>query len=231
MDKNNINNQINLINDTIIDTRFVLDDAKPFRGIFKTLLIWSVSNFIINIIFMTISNLAFYYGWIEFPIYFSFSRIFQITLYIIPIILYLICLKRIHMTLKEEKFLKTFIIIPVFISLYKLLYVISYYLNIDFLLVMVHAIPLDIIFMTFGLIQLYFYFKDKKIVLPIILSFVYTIFFSIIKIMCYAQEEVTSFLEVIIQIRNILAITSDYSIFLSVMMFISLYFLWKNNYE
>lgn len=231
MDKNNINDQINLINNTIIDTRFVLDDAKPFKGIFKTLLIWSISNLIINIIFMIITNLAFHYGWIEFPIYYSFARFFQITMFIVPAILYMICLKRIHMTLKEIKFLQTFLVIPIFISLFKILFPLSYYLNIEFLLIMIQAIPLDIIFMTFGLIQLYSYFKDKKLAVPIVLSFIYIIFFSIIKIICHAQQEVTPFLEFITQIRNILAMTSDYAIFLSAMIFISLYFIWKDNHE
>ena len=231
MDKNNINDQINLINDTIIDTRFVLDDAKPFKGIFKTLLIWSVSYFIINMILMTISYLAFHYAWFEFPAYSSFSQFFRIIMYVIPTILYMIFLKKIHMTLKEIKFLKTFFAIPAFISLFRILYPISYYLNTEFLMMIIDTIPLDIIFMTFGLIQLYSYFKDKKLAIPIVLSFIYIIFFSIIKIICHAQQEFTPFLATVAQIQNVLTPVTNYSIFLSAMIFISLYFIWKDNHE
>ncbi len=73
--------------------------------------------------------------------------------------------------------------------------------------------------------------SNKKIGFPIILSFMYIIFFSIIKIICYSQHEVIPFLDIVTQINNILTLISNYSIFLSAMVFISLFLIWKDNHE
>lgn len=221
--------KINLINDTMIDARFVLDDAKPRKGICKTLFSWCFSFFIISFILSIIPKIAQNSLWIESPNYFSIYRILMIFFYTIPPIVYVICMSRINMTLKENAFLRTFIYIPIFISVFKMLFPLSYYLNSNFLLSLYDTIPIDIIFLTFGLIQLYSYFKNRNIIIMIILSIMYIIFFSVIKIITFQQIELSTTLLFCMKIRNYIDVVNSYSIFLAGTMLISTFLIKHSN--
>lgn len=220
---------INLINDTMIDARFILDDAKPRKGICKTLLNWCFSFFIISLILSIIPEIAQYMQWIESPNYFSIYRLLIIFFYTIPLIVYIICMFRIDMTLKEIAFLKTFMYIPISISMFKMLFPLSYYLNFNFLLSLYDTIPIDMIFLTFGLIQLYSYFKNRNIIIIIILSIMYIFFFSVIKIITFQQIELSATLLFCMKIRNYIDVVNNYSVFLVGTMLVSIFLIKCSN--
>ena len=140
--------KLDTINNTIIDTKFILDDGKPYKGIYKTLFFWILSVFLSSIIISIIPYFALTYAWVEFEIYYTIFRIIYIVLFTIPILVYFISTKRMEMTLKELNFLNTFSFIPILISFFKLLTPLSYYLNVDFLLTLYNVIPID--FLLFG---------------------------------------------------------------------------------
>lgn len=218
----NPDEEIEMINNAIIDTRFVLDSAKPSKGIYKTLMYWCLSHFIISTVLSIVSALALNYGWIETEYYYPIYRISAIILYLVPSVVYLIYFKKTDMTLKEMNFLKMYSFIPICISLFKILFPISYYINVDFLFALYDVLPFDIVLIMFGLIQLYLYFEDKRYMTLIIGSGIYVIFYSIIKIICRADGELTEFMMILINIRNFLEDLNDYAIFIAIIMFISL---------
>lgn len=230
-DKETYQSNINLINETFADTRFVLDDAKPKNGICKTLFNWSISFFCVSFILSILPKIAQNLQWIESPTYYSFYRVFYIILYIIPIIIYILSTYKIKMTLKEQSFLNMFIYIPIFISIFKILFPIAFYLNVDFFLSLYSTIPIDIIFLILGLIQLYFYFKNRNIAILIVFPIIYIIFFSVVKIIGFQQIEVTAFTEFILKLKNIIDMINNYAIFQTVLMLITIFFIKRSNDE
>lgn len=218
-----------LINNSIIDARHVLDDAKPYNGIYKTLLYWILSYFSVSVILSLVSKIAEYNQWLESEYYFSIYRISTIVLFIIPVILYILSIYKIEMRLKEVSFLKTFSYVPLFISLYRILFPLSYYLNFDFLLALNNVIPMDVVFLTIGLFHLFLYFKDKKLFICIFLSVLYIISFSSINIILFqmSSEEITPLTSTLIEVTNYYQIINSYSLFVTIILLLSLLFIKK----
>lgn len=221
---NDYKTNIDLINNSIIDARYVLDDAKPCKGIYKTLLYWVLSFFTINAILSIIPNIAEYYQWLDSEIYYSAYRIMTIVLFLVPFGIYVLSLYKIDMRLKEISFLKTFLYVPLLTSLFKILFPLSYYLNFDFLLALQDVMPMDIIVLTIGLFHLYLYFKNKKFFILIFLSIIYIIIYSVIGIYLFqlSNTEINSLFMNLIQIKNCLFTFNDYSLVITVIMLLSL---------
>jgi len=175
---NDYKEKLDLINNSIIDARHVLDNAKPHKGIYKTLLYWIISYFTCSVILSIIPNIAEYYQWLDSETYYSIYRIMTITLFLVPVIIYVLSLYKIEMRLKEISFLKTFLYVPILVSLYRILFPLAYYINFDFLLALHDVLPMDIVVLGIGIFHLYLYFKDKKFFIPLSLSVIYIIFFQ-----------------------------------------------------
>jgi hypothetical protein len=221
---NDYKTDINLINNSIIDARHVLDDATPCKGIYKTLLYWILSFFTISAMLSIIPNIAQYYHWLDSDIYYSVYRIMTIILFLVPFSIYVLSLYKIDMRLKEISFLKTFLYVPLLTSLFRILFPLSYYLNFDFLLALQDVMPMDIIVLTIGLFHLYLYFKNKNFFILIFLSITYIIIYSVIAIYLFqlSNTEINSLFTNLIQIKNYLFIFNDYSLVITVIMLLSL---------
>lgn len=184
---------IALIENAMIDARFVLDDAKPSKGIQKTLLNWIISFSIVTIIIFLCNN--FVQNNIDSPnidMYFNAIRLLTIFLYIIPVGLYILSIFKIEMTLKEAAFLKTLIYFPILVYLIKILFPLSYYLNSEVLVSLYDIFPLDTLFLIIFLIQIFMYFRKNSYLFLIFISLLLAVCYSTLKMMIFQQQEITS---------------------------------------
>ncbi len=158
----------NLIDMTIGDTKYILDDARPIQGIYKTLFIW--------FLFYTCSTVTLLIFDSVFPVFyfkqginsgslnqfFSIKRTLTILFFITTLISYLILVLKIKMSLKEKDFLKLFFVFIVLYSLSRMIYPIAYYINPNILMNFNNALPLDLVRNIVALILLLNYMKDKR---------------------------------------------------------------------
>lgn len=215
-------NKLNTINNSIIDTKFVLDDGKPYKGICMVLLIWIVSVLLVSSVISAIPYLAFSLNWIESEMYYTIYRIAYIILVTLPVLIYYLSIRQINMTLKELSFLKIFSFIPVLISFFKLLTPLSYYLNVNFLLTLYNVIPIDFLLLGLGIYLLKCYFDLKPLNYVIIMITIYIIIFSSIKIITFQQNELTDLMLMVVNIRNIFDILHSFSITLFIFILLTL---------
>lgn len=150
---------LNIIERTDADTKYVLDDSTPSKGIYRVLLIWlllyTFSNILIYIadaIFMGANNME---------VVHTFTSITNLFFFSMMIIVYYWMTCRNDMSLKERDFLKMFSIFIILFSFSKMLLPISSYLNMDFLIQLYSSIPVDLIINVNVLLMLFQYFKNK----------------------------------------------------------------------
>ena len=67
------------------------------------------------------------------------------------------------MSIKENDFLKLYIIIPVLLAFTKIIFPLSYYLNTDILIGLINTVSLDLITLILSSLLLRFYFKDNHL--------------------------------------------------------------------
>lgn len=166
-------NKMDIINNGISDGKYFLDDTKPYKAILKTLLYWSISIFIKNLVlypFFTISQSNGFFGTSRYyAIFNTMSLIFECTSLLIYIYMYF----KTESSLKERDFLKLFSIVPIGIFLYHMITFLVVLYPIDFLFNIFYSIPLDIILTIIGLGIIYTYFKNKSSFILIIMIFIY----------------------------------------------------------
>lgn len=223
--------KLNAIHNAVSDTQYILDDARPSSGIKKVLCIYAIAPLIINVILYLISTISQSVGLWESENYFRAYRILNIILYIGLFILYYYCIQKVEMTLREKQFLKGFMIVPIFYSFTKLLYPISYYLNFDVLLMLYEIIPLDIIMLIVGLLQIYNYFKKKKYIYLTVITGVYLLVFTLVKIYVYGLLEDTTFNLFIVYFNLILYYINQYNIFFIVILLVAALMMKDEKYE
>ena len=147
------------IRDAQNDTRYILDDSTPKKGLIKTLTIWFLSYLIFSIILYFISN----YAMTSLnENLFSLVRVMTVILFLLTIVIYVISVYKIKMTFKEKDFLTFF---TCFIA-------ISYWLKADFLLSIFDSFPIESLVVILALFVLFNYFRTKTILLIILLNIV-----------------------------------------------------------
>lgn len=183
MENNKNKELINIIEQTIIDTRYIKDKETPYSNICKTFFFWtlfySLVSFIIYLYHIIGDNfLLFEKDW-----YYSISRVLNISLFSILLISYFVIFSKKSMSLKEKDFLKFYSIIPVFLVFTRIIYPLTYYLNTDILIGLYNTLSLDLLILIFSAFMINFYFKSKfsrnLILLNIIIYIANMIFFSI----------------------------------------------------
>lgn len=178
-----------LIKRTIDDTQYVLDDAKPIQGIFRTLRTWFMfylissllliigDTFLLPHLFELNSNLN------TMSLYFSFKRIMTIVLFIIPAITYWFTLLKHSMSVKEKDFLKSSSPFIMFFSLSRMIYPIAYYLNPTILLTFNNTLPLDLVVNLFLVLLLFNYSRSNMILATFVFNCIYLILNFISQVM------------------------------------------------
>lgn len=184
--------QLKLIKNTLVDTKFVLDDAIPVEGIYKVFSKWSFTYVICTIaLFLYTVLFRDSQAWWQ-TTYLSFYGFIYVLSYILPPLIYVKTLKETDMTLKEKTFLKSFIYIPFLLSVGRIFLPLAFSLNFEFLIVFFTMIPLDIFFCLFSFILLYNYLKNPKIKHLAIFTSGYLLFFIIIQTLMYENTEIIS---------------------------------------
>ncbi len=171
----------NLIDTTIRDTKYVLDDARPIRGIYKTLCIWFLfytgSTLVLLFTDSIVPMFFFKQGINALSLnqFFSMKRTITLVLFSTVIISYLISVFKIKMSLKEKDFLKLFSVFIVLYSLSRMIYPIAYYINPNILMNFNNALPLDLVVNVIAMILLVNYIKDKRFYGIILINSLYLV--------------------------------------------------------
>lgn len=173
-----------IIDKAIFDSKYISTDIPYQEGIFFVILVWTIlygaSSFLITIFDNTIlkhimlepNNLSLLQS------YYSFKRMMILFLFSLSIIGYFIALKNKDMTIKERDFMKYFSIFVVLISLSRMFFVLTFYVNTEMLLKLYDSLPLDLIVSIIAIYLLYQY-TNNKLVLIILLANILLFFFNI----------------------------------------------------
>ena len=95
--------------------------------------------------------------------FFPLIRILYISLFIFTLISFIYFINKTTMSIKENDFLKLYIIIPVLLAFTKIIFPLSYYLNTDILIGLINTVSLDLITLILSSLLLRFYFKDNHL--------------------------------------------------------------------
>lgn len=219
-----INEELELIQNTICDTKYVLDDASPSKGMRKLLSKWLFSFFVVNLLLFLIIQVSIQACFYGTEIYYSVYRISNILFLLIPVMIYFVFLKKINATIKEREFLSGFSINIILLSLIKMYPAISYYLNTDIMILFYDTIPLDLLVIFLSIFQMYKYFRDKSLIYLNIILFIYMILFIFIKSIAFNTANVNLLLSNMMSLIDYLTMFSVIPIFV----FGLLIFLLKN---
>lgn len=157
------------IRDAQNDTRYILDDSTPKKGLIKTLTIWFSSYLVFSIILYFISN----YAMTSLnENLFSLVRVMTVILFLLTIVIYVISVYKIKMTFKEKDFLTFFTCFIAIMAFIRMIFPISYWLKADFLLSIFDSFPIESLVVILALFVLFNYFRTKTILLIILLNIV-----------------------------------------------------------
>ena len=215
---------IDLINYTIADTNYVKDFATPYYGIFKTLLYWismyTISSFIL-FFYQYFGNLYSLYlnNW-----YFPLSRLLNIFLFSMSLLVYFIYIFKNKMSLKEKDFLKSFSIIVIMLVFSRMVFALSYYIKSSILVDLYNTIPLDIIILILSGFYLNYYFKSSFSRGIIIMNIVIFILNILVFSLFTSTSNPSS---ILISIHNLFTILRDNGVFIILNFFILLTILYK----
>lgn len=95
--------------------------------------------------------------------FFPLVRILYILLFLSSLIYYIYFVCKRKISIKENDFIKMYIIIPILLAFTKIIFPISYYLNTEILLGLINTISLDLITLILSSLLLRFYFKDNHL--------------------------------------------------------------------
>lgn len=178
MDENR--ERLRIINQSMNDVKYMKDTYQPVNGIIRVLKFWIILYMFSNLVFFSIDQMNITLELYNINNFFLIYNIFRIIVCIvIPIILY-VYIGKSNSSLKERKFLKTFIVFPFIFCLDNCLSCLSYFLNADILVSYYQTFSLSGIINTIFLLYIYSYVKEKNIlilttcyILYIIISFIY----------------------------------------------------------
>lgn len=219
--------KLNIINNTIADTKYVLDDTKLCYGIKKVFLIWLSLFFVTNILLFSFWLISLQTSFFGTDLYFQIYRLMNILFPILCFSIYLLSSNKVSMTLKERDFLKGLTIPLLFISFFKMLNTLSYYINVEVMVLLYNTIPFELIFVCLVLFMFYRYFKDKKYLMLNIGILPFIFFFIYIKIYCFNMIKINM---TIINLNNILDIMNLFSFLPIILLSLSLYFMKEKYY-
>lgn len=162
--------QMDIINQTINDTKYLKDNYKPSRGLIKVIRTWFLmyitSEFIFNIITeIRIEYHLHNYNW-YFPLYDSFIVLASLFILIFTIV----NVNKIKISYKERDILKGWLIFPILFAVNEILPVISILFNSEIASEFYSAFPLTLLLSLIMIIYIYFQYKHKELIWVIILN-------------------------------------------------------------
>lgn len=218
---------LDTIKKTIGDTKYVLDDARPCNGIKKVLLIWLVSFSLSHLLLFIYVKFSLFYNFFGTELYYQIYRISHIGLLALSFIIYQFYSNKLSMTVKEKDFLRGFMIYPLFLSFFKALNSISFYINTNVMVLLYDTIPFDLIIAFMAIFQIYRYFNEKYFLYLSICLMIFIALFTFIKIVSFNMSDVNM---LIVSINNLVDIINLYSIIPILLLGISIFFMKENLY-
>lgn len=220
---------LDIIDNAIDDAKFVLNDSIPYKGIRRVFIYWICYLLVINLFLFIYWQLAINSNFIISESFYTFNRIFKISLNLIAIIIYVVATDKVNMTLKEKNFLKTFTVFPVLLSLLKILFFISHYLNAGVILRLYDTFSFDLVITFIALFYLMKYFKDKRYNYLLIGFFVYMCIMFCLKFYVIDFYNISSVDMSILRIKNVVEIINEFSLYQIVGFGLSIYFMKNGN--
>ena len=172
---NEYETRLNMITQTMNDTKYIKDTYQPFTGIVKILKYWFILYTFSIISFFCIDKINMTYELYNHPIFYTIYNFYRIGICIsIPIILLIIILRS-QISLKERRFLKIWLIFPTMFCLDNCLSSISSLLNSEVMITFYQSFPISGIINIISLFCLYYYFKHKSLIVLVIIDIIYSI--------------------------------------------------------
>lgn len=163
--------QMEIINQTINDTKYLKDNYKPSRGLIKVISTWflmyTISEFILNFINELNFKYQFFltYDWY----FFVYDSLIVVNFIIIAVFIIIYVLK-INITFKERDILKGWLIFPLLFSIIEILPIFTMFLNSELVFDFYSAFPLSLLLTLIMIIYIYFQYKHKELIWIIILN-------------------------------------------------------------
>lgn len=220
---------LDIINNAITDAKFVLNDTTPYKGIRKVFIYWISCLLVINLFLFIYRQIAINSDFIVSGAFYTVNRVFKVSLNLIVIIVYIIAANKVNMTLKEKNFLKTFVVFPVLLSLLKIMFFISYYLNAGVLFRLYDKFSFDLIITFLAIFYLFKYFKDKKYKYLMICFFIYMCITFFLKFYVIDFYTAFSINMPVLKIKNVISIINEFSLYQIVVFGLSIYFMKNGN--
>ena len=201
---------IHIINQSVADTNYIKDDKLPCYNLKKVLKSWITFYMISNLIIYLIHTAGTMFSLNEKNWFFPLIRILYIVLFLFTMIIYIYFINKIKMSIKENDFLKLYIIIPILLAFTKIIFPLSYYLNTEILLGLINTISLDLITLILSSLLLKFYFKDNHLNIFILYNVVIYII-NIMIVFSFSSFNVNSLF--LINVYNLVNFLQSYGIF------------------
>lgn len=201
---------IHVINQSVADTNYIKDDKIPCYNLKKVLKSWITIYMISNLIIYLTHTIGTVFNLIEEDWFFPLIRILYISLFLFTLIIYICLINKVNMSIKENDFLKLYIIIPILLAFTKIIFPLSYYLNTEILLGLINTISLDLITLILSSLLVKFYFKDKHLNIFILYNIVIFVI-NIMIIFSFSSFNVNSLF--LINIYNLVNFLQNYGIF------------------
>lgn len=165
--------QLDIINQSMNDARYIRDGYQPVEGIFQMLKYWLVLYILSVLSFFIIDKMNMNFELYDTLYYYPLYNTYRILICaVIPVVLWNY-LSKSDISLKERRFLKVWLIFPVLFCLDNCLSSIASFLNADVMLSFYSTFPLSSVVNIVSLISLYSYFKYRDI---LHLTIVYVIY-------------------------------------------------------
>lgn len=184
--------QMDIINQTINDTKYLKDNYKPSRGLIKVISTWFCMFIISKFIFNFINDLNFRYRlFLNYDWYFSVYNLFIVVVSLLITLFTIVYVNKINITFKERDILKGWLIFPILFSLIEILPVLTTFLNSGLVHDFYSAFPLTLLLTLIMVIFMYFQYKYKELILIIGINSLLIAFIFIIMSLILNLHEVT----------------------------------------
>lgn len=183
--------QMDIINQTINDTKYLKDNYKPSRGLIKVISTWflmyTISEFILNFINELNFKYQFFltYDWY----FFVYDSLIVVNFIIIAVFMIIYVLK-INITFKERDILKGWLIFPLLFSLIEILPVFTTILNSELVFDFYSAFPLSLLLTLIMIIYIYSQYKYKDLIWVIIFNSIAIMFTFVIMSFIINSDEI-----------------------------------------
>ena len=167
--------RLNIIDQTMNDTKYIKDTYQPTSGIIKMLKLWFLLYACSILTFFIIDKINMDFELYNYSSFYTIYNTYRIMICcLIPIILF-ICIQKSDISLKERRYLKIWLVFPILFCLDNCLSSISSLLNAETLISFYQSFPISSIVNITFLLYLYYYVKYKHF---ISLTFIYTVYCS-----------------------------------------------------